>query len=633
MGQLTKEGETVATETHITPVIVRTSNVAKELLQISANYKVPVHSLDFHLLGTETFTKASVEGGIEDWVLLSEEEIKNLKNDDFLNPKFELKQVYEIEIFSITEKHILDSIDMSIGGNTSLSKIYLTIKAGSVAHYYPNFQNDFVHGIKKKMLRANIMVEIFDSMLLPNLANLLAKIQVEGNYRFETQERYLIAQGVEPVETINDKLILHYETKRKNMDEHGRVDYAKRGYLMSAVKDELLIEYIKPKKGESGRSCRGEFITPKEPIVKYEPTFTTGEKITVLNTPESIEYRAAAGGYVTLEGGMYDIHSEVEVSEISFKTTGSIDTELDADVCINVKEKDSMKDAIGQGMEVKVNAITIEGNVGPNAKVTAKKATVDGQVHQSAIIRADELTINVHKGTAYGKEVHIARLEHGIVEAERVTISQATGGKVRAREIIIELLGSHVKLTASHLIEIKKIQGGENQLKIDPMVNESAENLHEHTEQITQIKNTIRSIKKELEGYEQTWLANAPIIDDLKRKLAYYKANGIKLPVAFVEKYHQHQLFKEKLDSLRNELQTKEDQYAWLTERHTSLQSEIFEARIINHDRWHNHNEIVFKLIDPPIEILHVPVEDSEEKILGLYEDADGEFSIKVMTQ
>lgn len=632
MGLFTKESATVETETRISPMIVRTSNVAKELLQFSINYKVPVHSLDFHLIGIETFNKVIVEGGVEDWIELSDEEIRNLKEADFLNPKLELKQVYEIEIFSLAEKHILDSIDMSIGGNTSLCKIYLTIKSGSVAHYYPKFQDDFIHAIKKKMLRANIMVGIFDSIMVPNLLDLLAKIHVEGNYRFETQERYLIAQSVEPVETINDKLILHYEAKRHNTDQQGRVDYAKRGYLMSAVKDELLIEYIKPKKGESGRNCRGEYIIPKEPIVKYEPTFTTGEKITVLNTPTSIEYRAAAGGYVTLEGGAYDIHSEVEISEISFKTTGSIETQLDADVSINVKEKDSMKDAIGQGMEVTVNVINIEGSVGPNAKVTAKKATVEGQVHQSAIIRADELTINVHKGTAYGKDVHIARLEHGIVEAERVTISQATGGKIRAREIIIDLLGSHVKLSASHLIEIKKIQGGENQLRIDPMIDESEEHLHEHSDQIAQVRNSIRSIRKELDGYEQTWLENAPVIEDLKRKLAYYKANGIKLPVAFVEKYQQHKLFKGKLDSLRRELKSKEDQHAWLTEKHTSLQSEIFDARIINHDLWRNHNEIVFKLIDPPIEVFYVPVENSDEKILGLYEDADGEFSIKVMT-
>lgn len=633
MGLLTKEGEQVTTVASITPIIVRTSNVAKELLQVSLTYKVPVNSLDFHLLGTQTFTKSSVEGSGEDWVELTSDEVKDLKEDDFLNPKFELKQVHEIEIYSITESNPLESIDMSIGGNATLCKIYLTIKAGSVAHYYETFQEDFVHLINKKKLRANLMIGVFDSVMVQNFGELLAKIRVQGTYRFETQERYLVAQGYEPIETVNDKLILHYENKRQNMDEHGRVDYAKRGYVISAVKDELLIEYIKAKRGENGRNCRGEFILPKEPIIKFEPTFTTGEKITVIDTPKSIEYRAGAGGYVTFEGGVYNINTEVEVTEISFKTTGSIDTQLDADVSINVKEKDSMKDAIGQGMEVTVNAINIEGNVGPNAKVTAKKATVDGQVHQSAIIRADELTINVHKGTAYGKEVHITRLEHGIVEADRVTITQATGGKIRAREIIIEVLGSHVKMAASHRIEIRKIVGGENQLIIDPMINESDENLHERSDQMAQVKNSIRDIKKELEGYEQTWRENTPAMDDLKRKLTHYKANGIKMPIAFVQKYQQYQLFREKLEALRNELKSKEDQYAWLAEKHTALQAGIFEARIINHDRWHNHNEIIFKLIDPHVDVFYIPSDNSEERVLGLYQDEDGAFSIKVMSQ
>ncbi|MDD5717319.1 MAG: FapA family protein [Sulfuricurvum sp.] len=633
MGLFTKEDEHDAETFKIKPIVVRTPNIAKELLQVSHNYKVPVNSLDFHLLETQTFSRTLIEGSQEDWVELSADEMKDLKEDFFLNPKFELKQVYEIEIFSIGEPHPLDSIDMSIGGNSTLCKIYLTIKAGSSARYYETFQEEFIHRINKRKLRANLMIGLFDTILFKNIGDFLAKVRIQGSYRFETQERFLIAQAYEPVETINDKLILHYKTKQDNMDEHGRVNYAKRGYVVSAVKDELLIEYIKPKKGENGRNCRGEFITPKEPIVKYAPTFATGENITVVDKPNAIEYRAAIGGYVTFEGGIYDIRTEVEVNEISFKTTGSIDTQLDADVSINVKEKDVLKDAIGMGMDVMVNVINIEGNVGPNAKITAKKATVEGQVHQSATISADELSINIHKGTAYGKEVHITRLEHGIVEADKVTVTQATGGKIRAREIVIEMLGSHVKMTASHLIEIKKFQGGENQFTIDPMIDESAEVLKERSIQMVQVKQSIHDIRKELEGYEKTLRDNAPAMEELKRKLANYKHNGIKMPIAFVQKYQQHLQFKEKIESIRKELHAKEDQFTWLNEKHASLQNEIFEARIINHDRWRNHNEIVFKLIDPAIEVYYVPAHNSDEKILGLSEDGEGDFSIMVLEQ
>lgn len=632
MALFSKEGGEQPSDTQLKPIIVRTSNVAKELLQTAANAQCPVQTLDFNLLEIQTFSRKDAKEH-EGWNEMSDDEVRDIAEELFLDPGFELKQVHEIEIFQSVEKGPLDSIDMTIGGNPTLCKVYLTIKPGSVARYYDGFRQDFLQAVRKKMLRAHLMINVFDSMMAENLKELIARIRVQGTYTFEKPERYLIAQAYEPVPTVNDALVLHYEAKRKNQDEHGRIDYAKRGYVISAVADELLIEYVKPKIGENGRNCRGEFLTPPEPTVKNEPTFTVGEHIAVVDTPNSIEYRAKTGGYVTFEGGMYDIKTEVEVTEISFKTTGSINTELDADVSISVKEKDSLKDAIGQGMEVTVNVIHIDGSVGANAKVTANKADVEGQVHQSALIRAEELNINIHKGTAYGKTVHITRLEHGTVEADEVFITQAIGGKIKAKEITIEMLGSHVKMTASRKIEVKKLVGGENQFVIDPLINESVENLSERYEKMEQAKRTIQEVKKELAGYEQIWQENAASMEDLKRKLAHYRSNGVKLPTAFVQKYQQFVHLKEKIDALREELKTKEDQYDWLAQKHIALQSEIFDARIINHDGWHNHNEIIFKLINPQMNVNYVPHDEDDENILGLYQDADGEFSIKVMPE
>jgi chaperonin cofactor prefoldin len=633
MGLFAKENESASSVSEMKPIIVRTGNVAKELLHVASNAKIPVQSLDFKLLDTQTFSRFNGEAGLKDWIELTADEVKDITEEHFLNPKFELKQTYEIEIFVISELSPLDSIEMSIGGNSTLCKIYLTIKAGSIVRYYESFEQDFLVAVNKKKLRANLMIGLFDSVMPKNLGELIAKIRIAGEYTFQVQERYLIAQSYEPIPTTNDKLILHFEVKRQNQDENGRIDYAKRGYLISAVESELLIEYIKPLKGGDGRSCRGDFIASKEPIVRYEPTFTTGEKITVIDTPTTIEYRAKSGGYVTYKGGMYDIRTEMDVTEISFKTTGSIDSQMDADVSINVKEKDPFKDAIGIGMEVTVNVINVGGNVGANAKVTAKKASIDGQVHQSAVIRADELKINILKGEAYGKNIQITRLEQGSIEAEKVSVQQATGGKIRAKYITVETLGSHVKMTASHTIEMHHLIGGENQFIIDPLLNESRESLVEQTKKITEVKTAVHSIQKELEGYEKTDLENGPAMEELKRKLAHYKSNGITLPVAFVQKYRQFQDFKQKLESLRSELKEKEDQLERLSSQMSALQSDIFEARIINHDRWKNHNEIIFKLIDPDIEVVYVPAENSDEKFLGLHKDEDGSFSIKVLNK
>ncbi len=627
--------DTIPSET-IASVVIRTTNVAQELLQTATAHKVSVHHLDFNLISMQTFSRMRNENtsaDVDDWMELSPAELKEISHDLFLNPNFELKQVYEIEIFHIDVPDPLEGFEASIAGNTTLCKIFLAVKAGSIVTYNERFEQNLYSFIKKKKLRANVLIGIFDSMMRDNLADLIAKIRVKGNYQFETAERYLVAEGIEPIPTVNDQLIFHYDKRAQEEKGKDTVDYAHRSYISSVVQDEVLIEYIKPLKGTNGRNCRGLFITPSDPIIKNEPTFTIGSNIERIENEKSIEWRAKAGGYVTFEGGTYDIKTEMDVTEISFRSTGSIDTQLDADVSINVKEKDALKDAVGAGMEVTVNVINIQGNVGPDAKITAHKATIEGQVHSSAIVKADELTINVHKGTAYGSDVHITRLEHGTVEADRVTITQATGGKVRAKEIIIEILGSHTKLTASRLIEITKLQGGENVLTIDPLLNESRETLEDDTRKMKEVKAVMGEISKELNGLEETMNDNIDTFNQIKKQLIHYKQNNIAVPSAYVQKYQQFQKLKEKITALQEEYKLKQDQYAYLSSHHITLQSEIFEARIVNHDRWHNHNEIVFKLIEPAIDVLHIPHEGSEEGILALNEEEDGEFTIKVVTK
>lgn len=625
--------DAVGNPTVIPPLMIRTGNIAKELMQAASNHNVSVHSLDFRIKEVQTVSLliGEMKSDSDAWAELSEADIAAISNDLYLNPKFELKQTYEIEIFSIEQISNLDHVELSIAGNASLCKIFLTVKPGSELIYYSTFEEDFFELIKKKKLRANLMIGIFDSMMHENLAQFIAKVKMNGSYRVEGQERFVVAQGFEPLPTVDDQLILHYDKKQNGLDEAGRIDYAKRGYIIGVVANDLLIEYIKPQKGSNGRNCRGEFITPKEPIVKNEPTFTVGENILRDENDAHIEFRAKVGGYVTFEGGMYDIKTEMDVTEISFRSTGSIETQLDSDVSINVKEKDPLKDAIGTGMEVTVNVIHIDGNVGPDAKVTAHKAVVEGQVHNSATITADDLTINVHKGKAYGKEIRITRLEHGSVEGDHVNIAQATGGTVHAKEIDVELLGSHTKLTASKRIEIQKLQGDENILTIDPLLNESREFLEDERGLMSEVKQVIHEVEKELSGYEATMKENAAAYDDIKRKLINYKNNGVKIPIAYAQKYKQFQEFKQKLESLRKEHQDKLEHYAFISGRHRALQNEIFDARIINHDRWHNYNEIIFKLIDPRIDVTFIPSDNSEGGIFGLHVDDEGKFSIKVL--
>ncbi len=606
----------------IQPVVLRTDNVAKELMRIASSHKIPVSSLDFSLLGTQTFTRTN-EG--EEWSELSADELHELRDPSvLLSETFEIKQTYEIEIFTKTEPAALDYLELSIGANSTKTKVYITIREGTKLEDYETFGKDFTELINKKKLRANLLILIFDEPMYEAIRSIRAPLEVNETITLEKKEILQVAQGIDPVDTVHDKLILHYENKQPKEDDAGRVDYSKRGYLLSVVEDELLFEYIKPKLGKPGRNCRGEYIEPEEPKVENEPTFNISDNIAKVEDDDHIEYRAKQNGYVTFENATYDIKTEVDVAEISFKTTGSIETDLDADVSINVKEKDVLKDAIGMGMEVEVNELHVEGNVGPNARILAMKALIEGQTHKSSSVQAKNLNINIHKGYAKGEKVDITRLEHGHVEGDVVTVKQAVGGSIYAREIVIETLGSHVKLFASHKITINKLMGGENMFVIDPLVGQQEQQTAKESKtHIIEAERHLRNLKEEVADFEIKIRKNEPAYLDIKKRLIHYKKNGVKMPSAFVKKYREFKNYYERLDSLRGELFQQEEKIERLKAKYHSVQNDILEARIINNDRWRNHNELIFKLVDPPMEVSFVPLHNSEQKIFGLKERED----------
>jgi hypothetical protein len=57
------------------------------------------------------------------------------------------------------------------------------------------------------------------------------------------------------------------------------------------------------------------------------------------------------------------------------------------------------------------------------------------------------------------------------------------------------------------------------------------------------------------------------------------------------------------------------------------------DARIINRDKWIGYNEIKFKLVDPPVELVYKPMEGSKEQVFWLVELEEGEYVIRPMSE
>lgn len=611
------------------PFIVRTKNIAKELVSVATKFDVKASVFDFNLLTMQTFLGSEEQEVIAEEVLA--DEYDKLEDDSILaSPNIRIFQVYEIEVILAKKESPFSQLQLSIGANSSMSRVLASIKPGSYIECFDGIKEELHEFINKRKLRANMLINIWDKNLESEIDKFLAKVQVAEKLTIKEKITLEVAKALEPVPTINDKIIFHYKKKKKEEKKYDKVDHVNRGFIQGVVEKDLLIEYIKPRKGLPGRNCRGEYIAPSEPTVKNKPTFEVNENIEVIETEQNIEYRAKIGGYVVFENNTYDINVEVEVSEINFKTTGSIEAGVDSEVKINVKETDVFKDAIGAGMEVEANEVNVNGNIGHNAKIKAVNVKVGGQTHQSSCVEADNVEIKIHKGKVKAQNVKIDRLEQGIVEADVVEITQATGGKIIAKEVVIDTILSHVHILASSKIEINNFKGEENTFTISPILYDSQkELLKENEEELIVQKRKVRSIEEEFLKHKNILDSNAEVYMNIKKRLISYKKSGVKMPGSFVAKFKEFQELQKRIEGLQKELLQNRSKLELISAKANSFQEDIINAKIINHDKYIGHNEIRFKLVEPEIELYHVPKGNQDEKCFMLELDENsGDYKI-----
>ncbi|MDD3505155.1 MAG: hypothetical protein PHX65_01205, partial [Sulfurimonas sp.] len=134
----------------IRPTVIKTQNVAKELIDLAKRNGISASSLDFDILEIQTYTRVNKDKSETDWEETSTEELRKLDDATaILNPNFEIKQVYEVEIYSKEDNNIFKNFHTAVGANATKCKIYLSIKAGSEVLTSPKFEDEFLNYINK----------------------------------------------------------------------------------------------------------------------------------------------------------------------------------------------------------------------------------------------------------------------------------------------------------------------------------------------------------------------------------------------------------------------------------------------------------------------------------------------------
>lgn len=597
-------------------VTIDTKNVYKDLETISKTNNVDIKNIDFNLISIITYYKTSSN---DNFAEIEEEDLIIFDDDSFLeNPDLVIVQEYRVKFFD--QRSIIPQKlpDITLGINKHMTKVIGNIKDFINIKYSKTLKDEILNLIYKKLIKAGILVGIRNEQMIKELDKLISILRIKGN--IDKEFSFVVTTGIEPIFPINDSMIYNYKNKSNESSPNGeKVDYASRGFIQSVSKDEVILEYLKPQIGKHGRNVRGELIKVLEPKNNSKVEIKITDNIEVKEDEKSIKYIAKKNGYISNSGNSYDIKDELDINEVSFKTTGSIEAGLNTDVKIHVKEKDVLKDAVGAGMNIETSEIKVEGNIAKGANIHAIDVVIGGTTHAKSTIEATKATIGVHIGRLICEEARIGRLEGGYIKAQKVYLDSVIGGEIIADEIYIKKLFSNSNITASKIVEIEELKGTNNKITIDAsLATSNKKKIEEYGKKIILLEKEISNMPKELEKKKSIIDSNKDSVNSIKNKIKELRTNNITPPIVLVNKLKDFQSLVYKYNL---ELQIYESKQNSLQDLHNELkniQSSIFNAKIINKDRWKELNEIKFKLIEPVKEITYSTRENELARLITL---------------
>jgi len=607
----------------IKPISIRTNDVKHEIESIEKKYSGSELYIDIESVDTFVIVGGSnaVEMSDDDFDKYTDE--KHLRDNTV---KFE--QEYQIEVRPLYHDYPFKDMISEIEFEDNKALAYFTIKKGSKLTYNDELFDEFMDYIDEQKLRANIMLYLFDTDYEDTIKSFVDVIKKVKKITFKEDKKILVSKCIEKIESVNSKTSMTIEEKNDigAEDNEGKVDYANRGFLLSCDAGEQLFEFIKPQQGKNGRSCKGNLIEVEIIDLDITPEFTVDNNIEVQDSFENIKYLSSKSGYLIKSGNTYDVSNSIDVGEISFKTTGTINTDLETEISINVIKNNPLEDAVEEGMHVKVQNLSIDGSIGPNTKIEARNISMTGQSHHDSFIQCVNADIGLHKGKVIGRKVEVKTLEGGEIIADTVIIKNAIRGTIRAKTIKIDLLGSHVIMEASESIDIRRAKGEENRFIINPSVDSGFNNNKDDDDEayIKKLQGELNILLDSFKKITLTLKKNLEPCEKIKNAIIKSKNQGIEISSTLIQKFKMCKLMKVRYKKLKEDVSYKKCKYEELKEKQLSSGINIFDVQITVEQPLRGYNYIMYKLKNPQREITLSTDDSMNKKIFKLEEDEDG---------
>lgn len=316
------------------------------------------------------------------------------------------------------------------------------------------------------MIKQKFLILRLDKNLFTNIDDFILSIQKNPSIKELELE---IAKGVDKIEHKSDEIIYHRNVEEVCFSENANYDEG--SYCKPIEKNELLFEYIYRILGKEGRNLRGEILHLNPIAFLDNPFIIKDESIYVEELEDRIKYFSANYGFLNKDHSGYSVINNLKLSQVGLKTTGSIKTNTNENINLEITNFDISDDAIKSGIvNVQASDIKVNGSIGAT-KLYGKNISIKGLTHAKSEIFAQDVFVAIHKGTLQADTVYIKNLENGTIIAKNVFVENCMGGKIEAENIYIcNLLTDNTLYPRKNLIITNNIKF-KNNIVVSPLVS------------------------------------------------------------------------------------------------------------------------------------------------------------------
>lgn len=388
--------------------------------------------------------------------------------DDFFVKSYNaIVQKFLIEIYPKTQNL---PFTIKLKSNSKLTHLKANIKFTENIKYNNNNNNnikfDILQNIYKIMIKQKFLILRLNKNLLKEIDNFLLSIAKNPSINELELE---IAKGVDKVEHKNDEIIYHRNINEEYFKEN--ISYDERNYCKPVKQSELLFEYIYRILGKEGRNLKGEILHLNPITFLGNPFSIKDESIYTEELEDRIKYFSANYGFLNKDHKGYYITSDLKLSQIGLKTTGSIKANTNENINLEITNFNINDDAIKSGIvNVQASNIKVNGSIGAT-KLYGKNISIKGLTHGKSKIFAQDIFITIHKGVLQADTAYIKNLENGIITAKNVFVENCIGGKIEAENIYIcNLLTDNVLYPRKNLVIANNIKS-KNNIIVSPLAS------------------------------------------------------------------------------------------------------------------------------------------------------------------